>query len=270
MLTSSTEASPSLGGEAEVSRGISAKLSGVFGRRGPRSVVSLLAFMALWELFARVTPNYVAPTWMSILQAASELRLEFIAVTAARVGLALVASFFIGIALAVLLYTIRVVEDFALPIVKLIMAVPVICWVIFTILWFSSVEYRIAFVLIVVCAPIFLIDTLDAMKAVPKQQREMVRSLRPTAWQYFRKLMLPATVPGILTSWKVNISLAIRVVTIAELVGAVSGIGYGLVIAKELFSIADVFAWTILLVIMLMMANTLVDFAERRLLRWRD
>lgn len=270
MSTTSTSASRSVGGEAEVARGISARMAGVFGRQGPRSLVSLLVFVGLWELFARVTPNYVAPTWISILRAASDLRLEFIAVTAARVGLALVASFFIGIALAVLLYTIRMVEDFVLPIVKLIMAVPAIIWVIFTILWFSSVEYRIAFVLNIVCAPIFLIDMLDAMKAVPKQQREMVRAFRPTAWQYFRKLMLPATVPGILTSWKVNISLAIRVVTIAELVGAVSGIGYGLVIAKELFSIADVFAWTIILVVMLMMANAFVDMAERRLLRWRD
>ena len=42
--------------------------------------------------------------------------------------------------------------------------------------------------------------------------------------KFFVKLMLPAIVPTIFTSWKVNISLAIRVVTIAELVGAVTGI----------------------------------------------
>ena len=63
--------------------------------------------------------------------------------------------------------------------------------------------------------------------------------------------MLPAIVPTIFTSWKVNISLAIRVVTIAELVGAVTGIGHQLSVAQELFSVADVFAWTIVLVALL-------------------
>lgn len=260
----------SRGGEIDVSRRFTRRVADAFERKGLRSVLSLIGFVVVWEIFARLTPNYVAPTWSSIFEAMSGLRLEFIAVTAARVGVALVASFFIGAALAVLLYAFRTVEDHVIPIVKLIMAVPVICWVIFTILWFSVIEYRIGFVLIVVCAPIFLIDLLDSMKGVPRQQREMVTAFRPTRLQYFGKLMLPAVVPGIITSWKVNISLAIRVVTIAELVGAVSGIGYGLVIAKELFSIADVFAWTIILVVMLLLVNSIVDLAERRLLRWRD
>ena len=40
-------------------------------------------------------------------------------------------------------------------------------------------------------------------------------------------------------------------VTIAELVGAVTGIGHQLSVAQELFSVADVFAWTIVLVALL-------------------
>jgi NitT/TauT family transport system permease protein len=97
----------------------------------------------------------------------------------------------------------------------------------------------------------------------------MLWSFRPTRLQLFTKLILPATVPVILTSWKINLSLAIRVVTIAELVGAVSGIGYGLVVAQELFSIADVFAWTVILVAILFVAEAAVSRAEARLLRWR-
>ena len=138
----------------------------------------------------------------------------------------------------------------SLPVVQLLMAVPVVCSILFSVLWFKWVEFRIAFVLVVVCAPIFLIDVLDGMNGGSKELRDMLRSFgRPT--QFFTKLVLPATVPAILTSWKINLSLAIRVVTIAELVGAVSGIGYGLVVAQELFSVADVFAWTLVLVVIL-------------------
>jgi len=97
----------------------------------------------------------------------------------------------------------------------------------------------------------------------------MLRSFRPTRLQYFTKLILPATLPIILTSWKINISLAIRVVTIAELVGAISGIGYGLVVAQELFSVADVFAWTLVLVVILFVTEGVLIYLEGRLLRWR-
>jgi ABC-type nitrate/sulfonate/bicarbonate transport system permease component len=97
----------------------------------------------------------------------------------------------------------------------------------------------------------------------------MIRSFRPTTWQFFVKLMLPAIVPTIFTSWKVNISLAIRVVTIAELVGAVTGIGHQLSVAQELFSVADVFAWTVVLVALLFLLEAIVARIETRMLRWR-
>ena len=80
--------------------------------------------------------------------------------------------------------------------------------------------------LIAVCGPVFLVNALDAMRRVPRELRGMMHSFRPTTLQYFTKLMLPAIVPSLFTSWKINISLAIRVVTIAELVGAVTGIGH--------------------------------------------
>jgi len=137
------------------------------------------------------------------------------------------------------------------------------------VLWFKWVEFRIAFVLVVVCGPVFLVDFLDGMKGVSRELREMLQSFRPTRAQFFAKLILPATLPAILTSWKINLSLAIRVVTMAELVGAVTGIGYGLVVAQELFSVADVFAWTLILVVVLFLAEAVVTRVEDRVLRWR-
>ena len=97
----------------------------------------------------------------------------------------------------------------------------------------------------------------------------MIRSFRPSRFDYFRKLMLPAILPTLFTSWKINLSLAIRVVTIAELVGAVTGIGHRLSVAQELFSVADVFAWTLVLVAALFLLEAVVTRLEERLLRWR-
>jgi ABC-type nitrate/sulfonate/bicarbonate transport system permease component len=40
--------------------------------------------------------------------------------------------------------------------------------------------------------------------------------------------------------------------------------------ANETFSVADVFAWTVVLVVILMVANIAVTRLERRLLVWRE
>jgi NitT/TauT family transport system permease protein len=238
--------------------------------RFPREMVIALALLAVvWQIASFFVPPFVIPGWERILKSLIGLRLDFVLVTLARVVAALVVSFVLGLGLATAMYLSASVERYGRPVVRLFMAVPVVCWILFAVLWFKWTEFRIAFVLVVVCAPVFLVDFLDGMKGVSKDLRDMLRSFRPTRAQFFTKLLLPATLPAILTSWKITLSLAIRVVTMAELVGAVTGIGYGLVVAQELFSVADVFAWTLILVVVLFLAEAVVTQVEDRVLRWR-
>lgn len=238
------------------------------------TLVSLLVFCVFWEVLSHLAPTlgippFAIPSLLKIGKSIATITWIDIVVTLARVIGALVASFVLGLALAMAMYRSQTLEKYVYPIIRLFMAVPVVSWILFAVLWFPGVEFRIGFVLVVVCGPVFLVDTLDAMRSVPRELRHMMQSFRPTSLQFFIKLMLPAIVPTIFTSWKVNISLAIRVVTIAELVGAVTGIGHQLSVAQELFSVADVFAWTIVLVALLFMMEAIVARVEHRLLRWR-
>lgn len=239
-----------------------------------QTLVSLLVFAAVWQTLSYLAPYlgippFAIPSLVRIAKSIATITWLDIAVTLARVIGALVVSFVLGLALAMAMYRSETLEKYLHPIIRLFMAVPVVSWILFAVLWFPGVEFRIGFVLVVVCGPVFLVDTLDAMRSVPRELRSMIKSFRPTTFQFFIKLMLPAIVPTIFTSWKVNISLAIRVVTIAELVGAVTGIGHQLSVAQELFSVADVFAWTIVLVALLFLLEAIVARVESRLLRWR-
>jgi NitT/TauT family transport system permease protein len=227
-----------------------------------------------WEVLSYFAPAlgipaFAIPSWTRIGQSLLSITFIDVIVTVARVIGALVLSFVLGVLLATLMYRSERLENYLHPMIRLFMAVPVVSWILFAVLWFRGVEFRIAFVLIAVCGPVFLVDALDSMRGVSRDLRRMMRSFRPTTLQYFSKLMFPAILPNLITSWKINLSLAIRVVTIAELVGAVTGIGHQLAVAQELFSVADVFAWTLLLVLLLFLLEAVVARVERRLLRWR-
>ena len=238
------------------------------------TLVSLLVFVVCWEVLSHLAPligipPFAIPSFVKIAKSFATITPLDVVVTLARVIGALAVSFVLGVMLAMAMYRSPALDKYLHPMIRILMAVPVVSWILFAVLWFPGVEFRIGFVLVIVCGPVFLIDSLDAMRNVPRELRNMMRSFRPTTMQFFLKLMVPAIVPSIFTSWKVNISLAIRVVTIAELVGAVTGIGHQLSVAQELFSVSDVFAWTIVLVALLFLLEALVARVEARLLRWR-
>ncbi|HVZ54111.1 MAG TPA: ABC transporter permease subunit [Pseudolabrys sp.] len=239
-----------------------------------QTFVSLLVFAIAWETLSHLSPYlgippFAVPSLLKIAKSVATITPIDVVVTLARVIAALIVSFVLGLLLAMAMYRSEALDNYLHPMIRILMAVPVVSWILFAVLWFPGVEFRIGFVLVVVCGPVFLVDTLDAMRAVPRELRHMIQSFRPTAPQFFLKLMLPAIVPTIFTSWKVNISLAIRVVTIAELVGAVTGIGHQLSVAQELFSVSDVFAWTVVLVALLFLLEAVVARIEARILRWR-
>jgi NitT/TauT family transport system permease protein len=234
------------------------------------SVGTILMFAVLWQIASYFVPPFVIPGWERILTAFFNLRFDFVAVTLVRLLVSLVASFVLGFALAAAMNQSKYVEQMITPLVRMLMSVPAICWVVFSILWFKGVEFRIFFVMVVVAMPIFLVDTFDGMRGIPRDLDQMVRSFQPTWLERFTKLTIPAILPIILTSWKINLSQSIRVILTAELVGATSGIGYGLVLAEETFSIAIVFAWTLTLIVGLYALQGIVDYLEVKYLAYRE
>jgi NitT/TauT family transport system permease protein len=233
------------------------------------SMGAILGFAVLWQIASLFVPAFIIPGWELILKSFGQLKFEYVWVTLARLMVSLVASFILGFALAAAMNQHKIVEQIVTPYVRMLMSVPAICWVVFAILWFKGVELRIFFVMVVVAMPVFIVDTFDAMKGISKDHEQMVRSFQPSWLERFTKLTLPAILPNILTSWKINLSQSIRVILTAELVGATSGIGYGLVLAQETFSVSIMFAWTLILIIALYTLQGVIDFLEMKYLGYR-
>ncbi len=150
------------------------------------------------------------------------------------------------------------------------MAVPAVCWVVFAILWMTGVELRIFFIMCIVIAPVFLIDSLDADENPCRTicGRWSI-SFRPNTFQVYQKVSFSGHRAEHPDKLENQPHASIRIVTIAELVGALTGIGHGLVLAQEMFSVAAVFAWTVVLVIILFAFQLILTIVEHRVLAWR-
>jgi ABC-type nitrate/sulfonate/bicarbonate transport system permease component len=97
----------------------------------------------------------------------------------------------------------------------------------------------------------------------------MVQSFRPTRRKILTAMIVPAILPEILTSWKVNLGNASRVVVVAELVGATDGIGYQLMQQQQLFDMAGALAWTLQIVFFVVVVQQIISLIETNVFRYR-
>ncbi|MGE4257435.1 MAG: ABC transporter permease, partial [Xanthobacteraceae bacterium] len=138
-----------------------AGLDGTFSRH---TFVSLLLFVIAWEVLSYFAPAlgippFAVPSVVRIWQSLLTITPMDIVVTLARVIGALILSFALGLFLAMAMYRSETLERYLHPLIRLFMAVPVVSWILFAVLWFRGVEFRIGFVLIAFCGPVFLVDS---------------------------------------------------------------------------------------------------------------
>jgi NitT/TauT family transport system permease protein len=163
----------------------------------------------------------------------------------------------------------RTAENFIAPVLTFFQGIPALSWVVFAIIWFHGIEFRVLFIMVMTTLPAFTFQILDAFRSMSKDLFEMTMVFRPSRWTLFRFLIVPTIVPGILTAWKVNLGNAARVVVVAELVGATGGVGYELLRQQQLFDMAGAMAWTLQLVLFVLVVQQTITTIENWALRYR-
>ena len=123
--------------------------------------------------------------------------------------------------------------------------------------------------MVVTSLPAFTFQVLDALRGMSKDLFEMVLSFRPTRRKMFRAMILPAILPDVMTAWKVNLGNASRVVVVAELVGATGGVGYELLMQQQQFDMAGALAWTLQLVLFVLVSQQIIALIEAYAFRYR-
>lgn len=239
-----------------------------------QAVASMTVLAAAWQILSIVFPPFLFPPVPEVVSRTIEVLitgdlLMDVLVTAARIFAGLLGAFVLGGILAMILAQSKIIENFLAPVLIFFQGIPALSWVVFAIIWFHGAEFRIFFIMVLTTLPAFTFQILDAFRSMSKDLFEMTMAFRPSRWTLFRVLIVPTIVPGILTAWKVNLGSAARVVVVAELVGATGGIGYQLLRQQQLFDMAGAMAWTLQLVLFVLVVQQTINVIENWALRYR-
>src|SRR6266542_713707 len=114
-----------------------------------------------------------------------------------------------------------------------------------------------------------LINTRDGVKTTPANLLTAARSFGASEWQIFRSVVLPSTVPFILTGLRLAVDGARIGVLVSDQYAATPGIGLMLSVADATFHADGVFAAVLVSAITGMIMTDIIDRYERRFDKWR-
>ena len=252
---------------------LSAKLWNKLREKRP-ALIGFLVIAVSWEISTNFLPPIITPPLKEIATAVWAIFSQYdqtvhLIATGLRVVVALIVSFIVGAALGIAMGTFDGAREYAKPILHFMQGIPALSWVVFAVIWFSTVELRIGFILFVVSMPAFALYIEGAVRGVNLDLIHLSQAFRATKMQRFKMIIIPAIIPEVISSWVVNIGQGVRIAMIAELIGSTLGVGFQLLNSQAVFDMAGAIAWTLSLVMLLGIFQGILSIIEGHLLGWR-
>jgi len=155
------------------------------------------------------------------------------------------------------------------PFINAMNATPRVALLPLVIIWLGiGILSKVGIIFLGAVFPI-LINTRDGVKTTPQNLLNAARSFGASEWLTFKTVVLPSTVPFILTGLRLGIGRAIVGVMVGELYAATAGIGFMITVAGATFQTDKVFVGVLIFAISGMISMEALTRLERRFDKWR-
>ncbi len=164
----------------------------------------------------------------------------------------------LGVILGYLSYIKGIIEEFLKPLVLTLKSVPVASFVILLLIWFGNRSISIIIVGMVVF-PILYLNTLEGLRSTDTRMLEMAKVFRMPKEREILYIFLPRLLPFWQGAFKLAIGMSFKSGIAAEVIGQPLGtIGNGLYQAKIYLETGELFAWTIVTVLVAFICERIV------------
>jgi NitT/TauT family transport system permease protein len=238
----------------------------------PSILIALLAWQVIVTLgdfpaFILPSPTRVWNKGMEVLFNGTLLR--HTGITLLEVIAGLISGSLLATILGYWLAKYPVLEELIGPYLVAYQAIPIVALAPLLIIWFGSgISSKILISALIVFFPV-LINTVVGLRAVPKNLRDLMRSMHANGWQTLRYLELPSALPVILGGLRIGATLSVIGAVVGEFVGSNQGLGYLINVGRGQYDTALVFVAVFTLVAMALSLYGFVLLLERILLSWR-
>jgi ABC-type nitrate/sulfonate/bicarbonate transport system permease component len=239
--------------------------------------VSVVLFLAVWELVGNVY-QWINPLFMSapslILKAAIELFRSGeiwndLYVSGIEFFWGFILSVVVGIPFGIAVGWYKRAAYIFDPFVNAMNATPRVALLPLIIIWLGiGILSKVGIIFLGSVFPL-MINTRDGVKTTPINLLNAAKSFGASQWQIFGSVVLPSTLPFILTGLRLAVGRALIGVFVGELYAATAGIGFMVTVAGATFQTDKVFVGILIFIIVGLIGTNAVDRVERRFDKWR-
>lgn len=236
----------------------------------------LIATLILWELSARMgwidpfimsSPSQVIST-VARLYNGNEL-FRHIGITLYETVVGFVLGTILGTLIAILLWWSKSLSRILDPYLVVLNALPKIALGPILIVWFGAGVKSIIIMGLLISLVVTVMTVLAGFNEITGEKQLLMRTLGSTKLQILTMVVLPASVPTIMSALKISVGMSWVGVIVGEYLVSRAGLGYLIVYGSQVFKLDLVMASIVILCVLAAAMYYAVAFFEKRLIRWR-
>ena len=235
----------------------------------------LLLFFLLWEAAVRtgLLTSALVPAPSAIPRAfVAEIRrgvwLRMILGSLSHYFRGLLLGSVLGIAIGALAALSAVFRDLHAWLARLLRPIPPLAWIPFAIVWFGISSTAASFIIGI---GVFWINYFAASDAISRVDPDLLEVARAFGHRGFgsrlRRVILPASLPGIVTGLRTGLGMGWMTVVAAELFG-IAGIGQRMMEASGLLATEIVVVYMLTIAMLYGVTDAVFGLIQRSLLSW--
>ncbi|MBJ6724361.1 ABC transporter permease [Geomesophilobacter sediminis] len=214
-------------------------------------VLTLAAFVLLWQWGARHYPPEQFPAPSDVVKAIKELSdngvlWTNIGISLARFAAAYLLAVLVAIPLGLFLGRFTRCHRAIDPLIQVLRPISPIAWFPLAVLWFGIGNAPAVFIIFLAAFYPILLTTVSAVRAVPAVYLKVSSNFGAGPAMTFLRVIVPAAFPGIMVGLHIAVGTAWIHLVAGEMLGAQSGLGFMIIDARNFLRTDQIMAGMLL------------------------
>lgn len=233
----------------------------------------LLAVLGLWELAAdwkwvdsmlTSKPSQIAVSFKELMSQGQLMHHAWVTTQETIIGI--VVSMLLGTLIAIAFWWSGFASKVLDPYMVVLNALPKVALGPIFYIWLGD-RYSIYGMAIAISLIVTIMMIESGFKEIGKTKQKLMESFGATRWQMLRMVLLPASIPNIIATLKVNVGLTLVGVIMGEFLSSKAGLGFLIIYGGQVFQMHMVMTSIVILALLSIVLYGLVTLLGRLAMR---
>ena len=236
-------------------------------------IAILSIFIALWEILANTgkidsfitsQPSRIFKTFLDL---SSNNLLEHLRITCIETLVGFLLGTVLGALIAIILWWSPFISKVSEPFLVVLNALPKIALGPVIIIWVGAGMQSIIVMALAISLIVTILDILNGLLLTDKEKIKMAETFNANKFQILTKIVIPANIPTLFNTLKVNIGLSLVGVISGEFLVSKGGLGYLIVYGGQVFKLDLVMTSVIILAIVASIMYESIVILEKKIVK---